>query len=64
VTAIVSSAKEQQKAESESVNSAGGPVVTEADIANIVAQWTGIPIEKVIMDLCCSLNLDKIGICP
>ena len=25
----------------------GGPVVTEADIANIVAQWTGIPIEKV-----------------
>ena len=25
----------------------GGPQVTEQDIANIVAQWTGIPIEKV-----------------
>ncbi len=24
----------------------GGPTVTEADIASIVAQWTGIPIEK------------------
>lgn len=25
----------------------GGPTVTDQDIANIVAQWTGIPIEKV-----------------
>jgi hypothetical protein len=25
-------------------------MVTEADIANIVAQWTGIPIEKVSSD--------------
>lgn len=25
----------------------GGPTVTEQDIANITAQWTGIPIEKV-----------------
>jgi hypothetical protein len=28
----------------------GGPQVTEQDIANIVAQWTGIPIEKVSSD--------------
>lgn len=26
------------------------PQVTEADIASIVAQWTGIPIEKVSSD--------------
>lgn len=44
--AILAGAKEQSKAESESVES-GGPCVTEADIASIVAQWTGIPIEKV-----------------
>jgi hypothetical protein len=25
----------------------GGPTVTEQDIAGIVCQWTGIPIEKV-----------------
>jgi len=29
---------------------AGGPFVTDQDIANIVAQWTGIPIEKVSSD--------------
>ena len=34
------------QAEAESVEG-GGPTVTEADIANITAQWTGIPIEKV-----------------
>ncbi len=28
----------------------GGPTVQEADIAGIVAQWTGIPIEKVSSD--------------
>ena len=39
------------KAEAESVES-GGPVVTEADIANIVAQWTGIPIEKASVEWC------------
>jgi ATP-dependent Clp protease ATP-binding subunit ClpA len=32
--------------QAESVES-GGPLVTEQDIASIVAQWTGIPIEKV-----------------
>lgn len=35
-----------QRAEMES-GEGGGPMVTEQDIANIVAQWTGIPIEKV-----------------
>lgn len=35
-----------QRAEMES-GEGGGPTVTEQDIANIVAQWTGIPIEKV-----------------
>lgn len=44
--AIIAGAKEQSKAEAESVES-GGPCVTEQDIASIVAQWTGIPIEKV-----------------
>lgn len=43
---MTAGAKEQSKAEADSVES-GGPTVTEADIANIVAQWTGIPIEKV-----------------
>jgi ATP-dependent Clp protease ATP-binding subunit ClpA len=39
----------------------GGPMVTEQDIANIVAQWTGIPIEKVLTlcraALCCAVEL-------
>lgn len=39
------------QAEAESVEG-GGPTVTEADIANITAQWTGIPIEKVGVLLC------------
>jgi ATP-dependent Clp protease ATP-binding subunit ClpC len=49
IAAITSSAKESQKAELES-GEAGGPMVTDQDIANIVAQWTGIPIEKVSSD--------------
>jgi ATP-dependent Clp protease ATP-binding subunit ClpC len=49
IQAIMSSAKDSAKAELES-GEAGGPVVDEADIANIVAQWTGIPIEKVSSD--------------
>ncbi|CAG9465753.1 unnamed protein product [Pedinophyceae sp. YPF-701] len=49
IQAIVSGAKEQAKAEAEA-GEAGGPVVSEADIAGIVAQWTGIPIEKVSSD--------------
>ena len=47
--AILSGLRESIKAEAESVES-GGPVVTEADIANIVAQWTGIPIEKASVE--------------
>lgn len=42
-------AKESSKAEAEALEG-GGPTVTEQDIANIVAQWTGIPIEKVSAD--------------
>ncbi|KAF5826857.1 P-loop containing nucleoside triphosphate hydrolase protein [Dunaliella salina] len=49
IQAIIAGAKEQSKAEAESVEG-GGPTVTEADIANITAQWTGIPIEKVSSD--------------
>lgn len=46
ITAIMQSAKDSAKAELES-GEGGGPMVTEQDIANIVAQWTGIPVEKV-----------------
>ncbi|KAL6753774.1 P-loop containing nucleoside triphosphate hydrolase protein [Haematococcus lacustris] len=49
IQAILAGAKEQSKAEAESVEGAG-PTVTEQDIANIVAQWTGIPVEKVSSD--------------
>eukprot|EP00798_Chlamydomonas_sp_ICE-L_P003252 gene3252-13275_t len=49
IQAVLAGTKEQNKAEAESVEG-GGPTVTEADIANIVAQWTGIPIEKVSAD--------------
>ena len=46
IQAIVAGAKEASQAEAESVEG-GGPLVTDQDIATIVAQWTGIPIEKV-----------------
>ncbi|KAL6769511.1 CLPC1 [Auxenochlorella protothecoides x Auxenochlorella symbiontica] len=49
IGAITASAKDTSAAEAEAGGEAG-PVVTEADIANIVAQWTGIPIEKVSSD--------------
>ena len=49
IQAITAGAKESAKAEAES-GEAGGPTVTEQDIANIVAQWTGIPMEKVSSD--------------
>lgn len=49
IEAIVSDKKAVDKAEVESAGE-DGPVVTEADIANIVAQWTGIPVEKVSSD--------------
>jgi len=49
IEAIVSDKKAKDKAEVESAGE-DGPVVTEEDIANIVAQWTGIPVEKVSSD--------------
>lgn len=45
-----------QRAEVESAEG-GGPTVTEQDIANIVAQWTGIPIEKVCVSLAWTAKL-------
>eukprot|EP00803_Ostreobium_quekettii_P005856 evm.model.scf_2902.1 EVM.evm.TU.scf_2902.1 scf_2902:2100-9657(+) len=49
IQAITTGSKEGAEAEAESSDT-GGPVVTEADIATIVAQWTGIPVEKVSSD--------------
>lgn len=49
ITAITSGAKDSSEAEQEA-EGGGGPLVQEADIANIVSQWTGIPIEKVSSD--------------
>lgn len=40
ISKITSEAKESEQAEVESGDNTG-PMVTEADIANIVAQWTG-----------------------
>ena len=46
IGAITAGAKEGEAAEQEA-GEGTGPLVTDQDIANIVAQWTGIPIEKV-----------------
>lgn len=58
IAAIQAGSKEGADAEKES-GEGGGPVVTEQDIANIVAQWTGIPIEKVVscLKILCWLQL-------
>lgn len=45
ISAITGAAKEEEDAEAETTGA--GPMVTDQDIANIVSQWTGIPIEKV-----------------
>ena len=45
---ITQGSKEGEEAEAE--GGEGGPLVDEADIANIVSQWTGIPVEKVSSD--------------
>ena len=50
IAAVTASARDAAAAEAEAAGGEAGPVVTEADIANIVAQWTGIPIEKVSSD--------------
>ena len=44
ITAIVESAKRQPKT---SKISKVGPVVTEDDVAQVVAAWTGIPVNKI-----------------
>merc|ERR1719398_449053 len=41
--------KNKDQAEDEAAGESG-PVVTESDIANIVASWTGIPVNKVSSD--------------
>ena len=41
ISKITNEAKESEQAEVESGDNTG-PMVTEADIANIVAQWTGM----------------------
>lgn len=46
IAAITTGAKEESEA-SKQASGEAGPVVTDEDIANIVSQWTGIPIEKV-----------------
>jgi ATP-dependent Clp protease ATP-binding subunit ClpC len=47
--ALVDKNKEMSKAEIEAGDS-GGPTVTEVDIQDIVASWTGIPVDKVSID--------------
>ena len=47
ISAITGAAKETTDAETETSAEGSGPMVTDADIAHIVAQWTGIPVEKV-----------------
>lgn len=49
IDTIVSDKKAQDDAEADAAGGAG-PTVQETDIANIVAQWTGIPVEKVSSD--------------
>jgi hypothetical protein len=46
IAAITNSSKEGEKAEAEAGEGVG-PMVNDQHIADIVAQWTGIPIDKV-----------------
>jgi ATP-dependent Clp protease ATP-binding subunit ClpC len=50
IEAIVEDKAAEDKAEASATEAGQGPIVEEADIANIVAQWTGIPVEKVSAD--------------
>jgi ATP-dependent Clp protease ATP-binding subunit ClpA len=43
IDAIVNDKKAKDDAESDAAGD-GGPVVNDTDIANIVAQWTGMPL--------------------
>lgn len=59
IQAITAGSKEGEEAEAEE---GGGPIVAEADIATIVGQWTGIPVDKVgdsISNMRVSLIIDK-----
>merc|ERR1712003_83214 len=49
IEAITQKNKDETQAEDEAAGESG-PVVTESDISNIVASWTGIPVEKVSSD--------------
>ena len=49
IAALSSKKSEEAAAAAEDANSVG-PTVTEKDIANIVAMWTGIPVDKVTSD--------------
>merc|ERR1712003_2398 len=49
IEAITQKNKDETQAEDEAAGETG-PVVTETDISNIVASWTGIPVEKVSSD--------------
>lgn len=51
ISKITNQAKESEQAEVESGDQAG-PLVTEADIANIVAQWTGVFSIACCLSLC------------
>ena len=55
IGAITAGAKEGEAAEQEA-GEGSGPLVTDQDIANIVAQWTGIPIEKARARSCGELG--------
>ena len=51
IQSLVQSTRDEQQAEKDANEQDGGvPIVNEADIATIVAQWTGIPVEKVSSD--------------
>jgi hypothetical protein len=72
ITAITAGSKEGMDAEKEARGEGGGPIVTEHDIANIVCQWTGIPIDNVswllllspIVFFCSCVLLDIFGCGP
>eukprot|EP01024_Parvocaulis_polyphysoides_P059034 TRINITY_DN6373_c1_g1_i4.p1 TRINITY_DN6373_c1_g1~~TRINITY_DN6373_c1_g1_i4.p1 ORF type:complete len:883 (+),score=173.42 TRINITY_DN6373_c1_g1_i4:184-2649(+) len=49
INAIKTGSKESAAGQEES-GEEGGPLVKEEDIATIVSQWTGIPVEKVSSD--------------
>jgi len=60
IAAITSSKVDSEKAEAEAGEGVG-PQVNDQHIADIVAQWTGIPIDKVRHSLLCSPCLQGRG---